>query len=708
MLLDLIRALLAALVAGVAPGWFWAKALGAGADRAERIAYAIALSVMLVPTAALVQARLLGTGVTLAITIISVVLVFATGLGAYLRFGPAKEPGEPLAPLPAPLGLPTLIPLIVAFALVLGALFGVVSGGWVVPLLVALLVLAAGAAHLLGARRRDTPRPPSWSREEMAGPGESPIISAARYALLAAVLSLVLLRAYIGPARHEWPFIRGVDQYEHAVMTDMTLSQGSTESFLLYPPGFHYLTAAISRLSGLEPLEIFPVLAPALLVLPPLALYALARRLWGWEVGVAAAGFAGLLADSTYLHFSEARYPNYVGAQFLLVLAIIALIGTYYSASPRAGLLLALLGSSTVLYHTVASFYTAVLLALVAALFLPYLLVHERRRGLVLLCSLALLGFLSVLYAWDTYDLPQAVAGLVGGSRGGATSASVAGALGTQSPYDLDHLLKTTSQSIVWLGLLGAVLLMTDRSGEANTRAYALTRATLLLWGLMMFVGSRTALSGFPERFERDLGIPLALFAALALVMILHSLKPRVSAEVLAASLAVLLVGTVVGLQAVRNLEEAAAPSPQLLMTSEIAAAGDWLRQHNTGGNIVVTPQLDRVPSRGMLAMGGYTGLQTFRPGRIREGRDFPGVDTGPVWDALWVLGHPNDERARRVLQEYDVRYVVLHKRPTPEAGPYYCLYPGCPDPRPFEGQEDLYRLVFENDQVVILAPREL
>ena len=65
----------------------------------------------------------------------------------------------------------------------------------------------------------------------------------------------------------------------------------------------------ISHPSGLDPLEIFPVLGPALLLLPALACYTLARRLWGWPYGVAAALFAGILNGGTY-YFNDAMYPN--------------------------------------------------------------------------------------------------------------------------------------------------------------------------------------------------------------------------------------------------------------------------------------------------------------------------------------------------------------------------------------------------------------
>ena len=108
---------------------------------------------------------------------------------------------------------------------------------------------------------------------------------------LPTVLLLVLLRGYLGPVL-DWPFIRGVDHYSHAVMTNLMMTRGEIEPYLIYPPGFHTTIAEISRLSGLDPLAIFPVLGPVLLLLPALACYVLGSRLWGWEVGVVAAFFA--------------------------------------------------------------------------------------------------------------------------------------------------------------------------------------------------------------------------------------------------------------------------------------------------------------------------------------------------------------------------------------------------------------------------------
>ena len=694
MLLDLIGALSAALLVGFAPGWFWARCLCAPSDWAERLAYTVALSLALVPAAALVPAKLLG--VTLAVTGFSTLAVFLMGLLAYVLFGPAGVKDAPPFPGPEALGMPTLVVLLPAFGLALWAGLQTVPGSRDVfpagPMAaVALLVLVAGAVRLIASLREPGSREPSF--------GESPVASPrACRVLLPAVLLLALFRGYSGPTLHDWPFMRGVDHYSHAVMAELMMTRGEIAPYLIYPPGFHTLTAMLSRLSGLVPLEIFPVLAPALLLLPPLACYALARRVWGRPQGVAAALFSGVLLGGTYYYYNDAMYPNLVTSQFLLVLTIAALARLYASPSPRAGLLFALLGSSVVLYHPVASLYEAALLAVVAVVFLPYLLLRERKTGLTLLASLALLGSLAVVYAWETYDLPRAVAGLVDGSGAGASATAVGMAVGTQAPYPLGFLAGTmVTQPVVWLGLLGALLVVGDLVGRVGPPR-ALAQITVLLWALLLFVGSRTPLTGFPQRFGRDVGVPMAILAAVALVTILRSLGPRRPVVVFAASAVVLLAGSSVAYRAVQSLGDAAEPSVQLTITPQIAAAGDWLREHNDGGNVMVSPHANQVPSRMMLAMGGYSALQSFEPWQIANPRDLPPTGQQPPRDVLWAMQHPKGDLTNRLLERHEVEYIVLYKsmpdRPTID---YWRLFRASPD---------VYRVAFENDDVLIVARR--
>ena len=173
---------------------------------------------------------------------------------------------------------------------------------------------------------------------------------------------------------------------------------------------------------------------------------------------------------------------------------------------------------------------------------------------------------------------------------------------------------------------------------------------------------------------------------------------PRRSQAVFVASLVVLLTGSLVGYRAVQSLESASAKSAQLTITPQIAAAGEWLEENNDGGNIIVSPHANQVPSRMMLAMGHYSALQSFEPRQIMNPRDLPPTGPGPLWDVLWVVGHPNDQRTDRILSTYDVRYIVLYKNmPDRLTQNYWKL---------FEDHLDLYRITFENDDVLIVARR--
>ncbi|QYJ14482.1 hypothetical protein Rxycam_00278 [Rubrobacter xylanophilus DSM 9941] len=672
MIGDLVLALLAAAYAGVVPGWFWARLLG-GEGRIGLVAHSVAFSISLVPALALLPTYA-GFPVTLPVALLSPAAVFLGGLLLHRRFGGPKTPEPPLAPPPPRPSSRALLLLVLAFVPAAGAAAGLLPLG-----AAALASLAlAGAAAAAGG----DPAGPELPRRWVEG-------------LLAAVVLLVLLRGYLGPVLHDWPHIRGIDKYTQAIMVDLMLSRGSVESYMVYPPGFHALMAAVCRLGGLDPLELFPVLAPAFLLLPALALYVLGRTLWGEGCGVAAALLGGLVLGSPYLYLVEARYPQLISAQFLTVLALAALFRLLAAPSPRAGISLAVLGSSVVLYHHVGAYFFALVLAAAAFLLFPFLLLRgERRRAGALFVSLGGLGVLSILYAWDTYDLAGL---LLGNGDSGATAEAVSGAIGTQQPFPLSHLVEPVSHPVLWLGLLGVpfALLGARRSSLPGR----LAPGVLLVWCLIMFAGSRTALSGFPERFERDLGVPLVLFAAYALVMLLRPAL-RLQGESRLAVAVAALAGLVVVAGAVRGLAVAALPAPEgpsdsarLATTPTVEAAGRWLEDHNAGGNIIVTPYIDHVPSRALLAMGGYSAVQTFNLSRIERARDLPPSGRKPPLDAFVVMKRPGSPEARRVLRRYDVRYVVLSKD-----------YPGV-DWREFERLPGLYRKTFENDDVVIYAP---
>ena len=105
LIVDLARALPAALVAAVLPGFFWACFLRRAVGLAERLTYSTALSLATVPVVAIALARILGTGISLGVAIASVLIVAGSGALACKIWGTAaaRGPAQPPAlPRPGP------------------------------------------------------------------------------------------------------------------------------------------------------------------------------------------------------------------------------------------------------------------------------------------------------------------------------------------------------------------------------------------------------------------------------------------------------------------------------------------------------------------------------------------------------------------------------------------------------------------------------
>ena len=169
MLLDLIRALCAAVAAVALPGYFWAVLLRPGGGLAERLGYSCALSLATVPVVALVLARLARSGITLWIAIAAVVLVLGSGALALLWRGAPHGPAGPILPAPRAIQDPrALVLLAVAFvaALRLGSAFRCAAGlaGRADP-------PAAGAGRRRGPGHGGPPGPGSGGPAGGRGPG---------------------------------------------------------------------------------------------------------------------------------------------------------------------------------------------------------------------------------------------------------------------------------------------------------------------------------------------------------------------------------------------------------------------------------------------------------------------------------------------------------------------------------------------------------
>jgi hypothetical protein len=766
---NLARALLAALAAGVLPGYYWAGFVRRAGGVAERLAYSAVLSMAAVPAIALILSWVFHTGVTLVVAIAAVVIVAGSGALAIRLKGPASDPAGPALPRPPAIRDGRALALvIVATGLALAVALGLPAPGW---LLIVILAAAAAGGLLSAATAARSPVPGARAPGPAAPDGPAdPAPGLSRWGLrrawhgwtLTAILAVTAIRGYTGVVWHDWPNLRGQDMFSHAVMTEQMLAHGSYGSYLIYPPGFATMSAVISRLCGLPPLPLFAAATPALLLLTTLAAYALATGLWGRNYGLVAAALSGLVLVGPNVSFSGGLYPDLLAAFFFMVMTVAALVTFFQSPTIRSGLLVAVAGAAVVLYHSVGTEYLALLLGSVAVVCLPYLFLRGpagRDLGRALILALAAAGVLSLAYAWRTYGLGE----LTG--RGATARAQVGLDMGSQPVLRAGDLLDWVGSPVIWLGVLGFAALAVLVVRQLRQPGQVASALTVLAWCATMYAGSRTAIDGFPQRFERDAGAPLALLAALGAGLILQSLlqlwrasraavpaeaaQPStvsagpVSASVMSAStapastggagpataergpagmtatatvtgppaaadspapvpsararsvLALAAVAVVVvacGVQAGSNLVSDSQRSREVLPPA-VAAAGAWLRQHNTGGTIITTPDLNRgLTNRAVLAMGGYTGLQAYPLARIIHPRSLPTAGRQPLLDSRMVLLYPADCQSASILSAEQVRYIFLYR------------FGNEANYDAFAASTDWYRPVFANSEVLIYA----
>ena len=732
MFVDLLRGLLAAVVAGVLPGYFWAVVLTPRSDLAERLTWSSVLSVASVPVIALLLAKIAGTGVTLWVALGSVALVAGSGALALAVRGPARVPSGPVLPgAPAVRDSRVLALAGIAFVGALAVVLITVQHrrvpGWLL-VAVAVLLVVAGAVAVWTARPKpqDAAGPVEEARsparaeqagspgpaeqagspglaEQAASPGGAEKADAPGpaentagrgrpawwAAALVVALGLIAVRGYAGAVRLDWPYLPGVDQFSYVVMAEQMMSHGSYATFLTYPPGFSTLFAVVSRLSGLTPLALNPVLAPTLLLLTGMGAYVLATRLWGWRYGIGALALSGLVLNGAYAGMWQGDYPDSISGFFLMVMLVAALMMLYQAPSLRSGALVTVVGASVVFYHPVASIYLVVLLALVGLAGLPYLLFQRRGHDAgVLLSTLVAVALLSASYAAYIYNL----GGVISGSS--KSSSSVANDLGTQPVPPAGHVLTDLGPALVLLGLFGlGALAAAARSFRTPPRVLAV--GTILAWCALMYVGSRTSLDGFPDRFERHLGAPLSITAAFGAGLIVRSLLQATRTAVMATATAAISVVTLLAVVTVSDslLTETRTRGHHLI--PPVVAAGQWLRQHNTGGTIISSPWVGTsVPNRALLALGGYTGLISNSRARTEHPRQLPTAGRQSLIDSYQVMNHPASCQSARVLSRDDVRYVVVYK---PGRGAELAV---------FNADRALYHRVFENPKVIIYLPQ--
>lgn len=674
--------LAATIAVAVLPGLGWAFLLVPTRRLPERVAFAVGLSVSLVPPVALLAGELTGGGIGAPAAGMAVVLVGATGLLLCWLRGlprPHDRPG-PFPPLvfsdPAMVGIAGLVILILLVEV------GPLPSAALAP-------PAAALALLVGLGARIEPRPADGERREE---GRNPSAL-----LLLPVLALVTARSYAGPVLFDWPLIRGMDQYIHVILSRSLGPEASGEGLLVYPPAFHALTATVTALTGSDALTVYAVAAPLLVPAVALASYVCARRFLGPWPALMAAALIGLLVRSPMRYLNDGSYVQLLASGFLLVLAFTAFGILVARPAPRVVGLSVVLCAAIVAHHTISTLYLAVLLVPVPVAVFG-LWRASRRRALHLAAAAGVFVLLGAMLGWWLYSLDETVSGLLSGTAT-RTGSLIGEILGTQDPPDPLQLPRYVEELPVYVGLIGVVAML-SHLGDLRP-SLRLGVVALCAWLALFWLASGTSLSAVPFRFARDLGTPLSIAGGLALTAIVRTGFSRrrgvLPASRMVPAIAVLALATLLAGQA---LVAATRPSRLIPLSHDWLTAAAWLRDHREPGVIVASPYVNAA----LLATTGYDGL-LIAPRQDRRGR--PNQSSADR-AARWIISHPAGSRTANLLERRRVRFIALMKS-HPERPPgVYGLYREPLTQEEFRALPARYEVVFENDEAVVFRIRPM
>lgn len=170
------------------------------------------------------------------------------------------------------------------------------------PIIVGIWLALAGIAVFLHLRRR-LPVSPGWAR--MRSSDAAFALTGTLCMLWIVVVRLVQIEALVAPA---W-----IDSVEHAQRVQTILETGSPPQ-QFYHYAYHFLVADLTILGGSTLAETMVVAGQVVSACVPLAIYALARFLFGnrWSA-LAAALAAGLLSIMPAFYITWGRYPLLLG-----------------------------------------------------------------------------------------------------------------------------------------------------------------------------------------------------------------------------------------------------------------------------------------------------------------------------------------------------------------------------------------------------------
>lgn len=399
---------------------------------------------------------------------------------------------------------------------------------------------------------------------------------------------LVALFSYANQLLFRYQVPPGGDAINHNLIVQQILD-GQWRSAVHYHLIWHLIVAGISVLTGVRSITVMAWLGPMLLLSGGVTLFFFNKKYFGLAAGLVALLLFGFFSRQPLQTLYDGGFPDVLAGATVLPLALMAL--ERISSGSRK--VWATLGFILMLVLLLFSHHLTTLFALplIAIYGIVQLLLSLERQGK---------SWLKII-AWPVL----LVAGLLVAAslflRYGATSssslASMFVSINLHWPFlhfigavadpnqisDITAYPNAIGEALVYLGLAGIPVAIGYFIKDNNSQRGRVS-LLLLIWLLLLAVGSRNPHLGFPSRLMRDLAIPLTLLGGVFLQAIVDFFRARTLPTFLLVIIIILSFGT--GWPTfLSRVHDAFMPNPLIYHLPPDGQMADWINSNLSAGS---------------------------------------------------------------------------------------------------------------------------
>jgi len=333
-------------------------------------------------------------------------------------------------------------------------------------------------------------------------------------------ISIKLYIVYFGYVFYHYLVPPGYDVIPHSETIKSLLDKNIWANFVGYPKLFHYIIFYLSQIFHKDSFYILTYWTPVLIIIPSIAMYFLLRQIFNAKTAIITTAFLLFTENYPLYGFVDGNYPNILGYGFFAIFCLAFFIRFIINKKLLDLSFFIIFYALTALTHHLSfAELTSIILFSTISLFIYFLFqkttINKKLiMRVVFLLIILVLIFLLANRMYGTLFITY--------TNGLITGDSVIKDTHLSRAVDYFRYPDIVGPIIWYGGLMGLLYLISSFNNSKESKPI---KIIIFAWISILFTLSKLPQSGLPERFAREIALPLTVCFAYLINSITHSLE---------------------------------------------------------------------------------------------------------------------------------------------------------------------------------------